>query len=73
MDPENDGLEEEFPINYYMGICGVHVSFPGCIAWVVPPSQDSSDHQDDITFSVQDSYKPKHLPLESWEGGQPKI
>ena len=37
-----------------------------------PPSQDSSHHQDYETFLVGDPDLNLHLPLASWEGGQPK-
>ena len=34
--------------------------------------QDASRHQDDIVFLVGDLNLNLHLPLESWEGRQPK-
>ena len=38
-----------------------------------PPSQDSSHHQDYYAFRLGDPELNIHLPLESWEGGQPKV
>ena len=39
--------------------------------WVTPPSQDASHHQDYEPFLVGNPNQNIHLPLESWEGGQP--
>ncbi len=37
-----------------------------------PPAQDASHHQDYYIFRIGDPNLNPHLPLASWEGGQPK-
>ncbi len=39
----------------------------------LPPTQDASHHQVDITFLVGNPNLNLHLPLESWVGGQPEL
>ena len=43
--------------------------------WVVPPAQDASHHQDDITFLVGYPGIPinLHFSHSYWEGGQPNL